>query len=261
MRRGDYDALVRTLRRGAANTLIGLATALAIVAVALPLFLNPMWVAFEQGRAEAIAWTGFAEPELRAATDAILADLVFGPPEFDVAIAGDPVLNARERGHMRDVRGVFTGFFAATLVLGTAAFAVAARRRGADRVQTWRSVRGGALALTGALAIGGIVSLVAFEALFEVFHRIFFAGGTYTFDPATERLVQLFPFRFWLETAVAVGTVCMVVAGLVVVATRGRAAGASSASAAAATATAVDTDADAVADPAAPTLRASGPSR
>ena len=103
---------MRTKRGGAANVLIGLATALAIVAVTLPLFLNPVWVAFEQGRAEATAWTGFTEPELRAATDAILADLVVGPPDFDVAVAGTPVLNERERGHMRDVRGVFIGFFA-----------------------------------------------------------------------------------------------------------------------------------------------------
>ena len=110
----------KRLRGGAAAVLIGLATALAIVAVVLPLFLNPVWVAFEQGRAEAAAWTGFSEPDLRAATDAILADLVVGPPDFDVAVAGEPVLNERERGHMRDVRGVFAGFFAVTLVAGSA---------------------------------------------------------------------------------------------------------------------------------------------
>ena len=38
---------------------ISLATALVILAVTMPLFLNPWWVAFEQGRAEAGAWTGF----------------------------------------------------------------------------------------------------------------------------------------------------------------------------------------------------------
>lgn len=63
-----------------------------------------------------------------------------------------------------------------------------------------------------ALVIGGVVSFVAFDALFEVFHRLFFAGGSYTFDPSTERLVQLFPFRFWQETAIAVGAVCIVIA-------------------------------------------------
>jgi integral membrane protein (TIGR01906 family) len=206
---------VERLRGSAASILIGLATAIAIVAVSLPLFLNPVWVAFEQGRAEATAWTGFTETELRAATDAILADLVIGPPDFDVAVAGTPVLNERERGHMRDVRGVFMGFFAVALVLAAAALLLAARRRGAARVATWRAVRAGALTLIAMLLIGGAVSFVAFDALFAVFHRLLFAGGSYTFDSATERLVQLFPFRFWQETAIVVGAVCIVLAGMV----------------------------------------------
>lgn len=210
-----YDDPVRTIRGAAATTLIGLATALAIVAVTLPLFLNPFWVAFEQERAEATAWTGFTEPELRAVTDSILSDLVLGPPDFDVAINGAPVLNERERGHMRDVRGVFIGFFAIAAALTTAAILVATRRRVGERAGSWRAVRGGALALIVVLLVGGALSFVAFDALFETFHRIFFAGGSYTFDPATERLVQLFPFRFWQETAIVVGAVCVVLAGIV----------------------------------------------
>ncbi len=213
-----------TLRGQAANTLVGLAAALAIVAVTLPLFLNPWWVAFEQDRSGATAWTGFTEVELRAATDAILADLVIGPPTFDVAVGGSAVLNERERGHMRDVRGVFIGFFAAALLFAAVAIVVHARRRGATRAASWRAVRAGALTLIAVLVVGGVVALVAFDALFEVFHRIFFAGGSYTFDPSRERLVQLFPFAFWQETALAVGAVCIVLAGLLAVVASRRAA-------------------------------------
>jgi integral membrane protein (TIGR01906 family) len=113
------------------------------------------------------------------------------------------------------VRGVFGGFFAVTAVAAAVALVVATRRRGSERAGSWRAVQGGALALIAALVVGGVVSFVAFDALFETFHRIFFAGGSYTFDPATERLVQLFPFRFWQETAIVVGAVCIVVAGIV----------------------------------------------
>ena len=213
------------LRCRAAGVLIGLATALLIVAVVLPLFLNPWWVAFEQGRSDAAAWTGFSEPDLRAATDAILADLVVGPPDFDVAVRGEPVLDERERGHMRDVRGVFIGFFALTLVLAAAAGTVIAvrRRSSPGRSRNWGAIRNGAIALVVMLLVGGVVSFVAFDALFETFHRIFFAGGSYTFDPATERLVQLFPFQFWQETAIVVGAVCVVLAAAVAVIAHGRA--------------------------------------
>jgi integral membrane protein (TIGR01906 family) len=208
---------VRTPLSRVADIWIALATALAIVALTLPLFLNPLWVSFEQGRAEATAWTSFSEPQLRSATDAILADLVVGPPEFDVAVAGEPVLNERERSHMRDVRGVFIGFFAVALIALAGGVVIAVRRRGEERAASWRAVRAGSLGLVALLVVVGIVSLVAFGPLFEAFHRVFFAGGSYTFDPGTERLVQLFPFRFWQETAIAVGVVCIGVALVVAV--------------------------------------------
>ena len=201
---------------------IAVATAIGIVAFVLPFFLNPVWVAVEQDRAQAGAWTGFAPPELRFVTDAILADLIVGPPDFDVALGSDPVLNERERAHMRDVRAVFIGFFAIALVAVALAVVIAARRRGSARGASWRAVRRGALALILVLLIVGAVSFLAFDTLFEVFHRLFFAGGSYTFDPATDRLVQLFPFRFWQESAIAVGILAIGLAGVVAILASGR---------------------------------------
>jgi len=209
---------VEILRGKAASFLIAVATAVIVIAVVMPLFLNPLWVAFEQGRAQATAWTGYSEAQLRSATDAILADLVLGPPDFDVIVDGQPVLNERERSHMGNVRGVFMGFFAIAAVLAVAAVIVAARRRATGgHGSTWGAVRNGALGLIVALGLIGFVAVVAFDALFEIFHQVFFPGGTYTFDPTTERLVQLFPFQFWQETAVAVGVVAAVVAAIVAV--------------------------------------------
>ena len=215
---------------------IALATAIGIVALVLPLFLNPAWVGFEQGRAEAAAWTGFSDADLRTATDAILVDLVIGPPDFDVEVAGAPVLNERERSHMRDVRTVFAGFFVIAVVLVIAAVVVVARRRGpTERAASWRAVRSGAIGLiVGLVALGG-VAFIAFDVLFETFHRLFFAGGSYTFDPATERLVQLFPFAFWQETAIVLGVVAIVVAIVVALAANWRLTRAEAEAAAAAT--------------------------
>lgn len=213
------------LRRRAAASLIGVATAVAILALVIPLFLNPIWVAFEQGRSQATAWTGFDEPQLRSATDAILADLVFGPPDFDVEVEGVLVLNEREQSHMRDVRGVFIGFFMVAIGLAVAAGVVAVRRRRTltESIASWRAVRNGAVGLIAGLTLIGAFAFVAFDVLFEIFHQLFFAGGTYTFDPGTERLVQLFPFQFWQETSVAVGMVAAIAAALVAVVAHRRA--------------------------------------
>jgi integral membrane protein (TIGR01906 family) len=205
-----------------ADGLIALATAVTIIAVVIPLFLNPVWVGFEQGRSQAVAWTGFSEPDLRTATDAILADLVIGPPDFDVVVAGEPVLNEREQSHMRDVRGVFIGFFALAIGLLAVAIVIVLRRGRAGRASVWGAVRTGAFGLIVGLILVGGIALLAFDQLFEVFHRVFFAGGSYTFDPATERLVQLFPFQFWQETAIVLGIVAILVAIVVAVVAQGR---------------------------------------
>lgn len=217
-----------------AGVLTAVATAVVITAIAIVPFLSPAWVSFEQGRANATGWTGYTTAELGAATDAILADLIIGPPDFDVEVRGEPVLNERERSHMRDVRGVFAGFAGVALVAAAGllvGFALARRRGHAERA--WRAIRNGARGLAIGVVIGGVIALVAFDAAFEVFHRLFFSGGTYTFDPGTERLVQLFPFTFWSETSMAVGAVILVLAIGVAVSAgrrlRGRAASAATA--------------------------------
>jgi integral membrane protein (TIGR01906 family) len=198
------------LPRVAASVVVAVATAIVILALAIFPFLNPLWVSFEQGRSQAAAWTGFTPAELRTATDAILADLVLGPPAFDVEIGGQAVLSAEERGHMQDVRGVFLGFGALALV--SVGVLAAAHRLARGGAAFWRPVRSGAIGIAGAVVAIGLVGLLAFDAAFEAFHQLFFADGNYTFDPATDRLVQLFPYQFWVETSFAVGAVVLVLA-------------------------------------------------
>ena len=83
--------------------LVGLSTMITIVALAILVFLNPVWVAFEQDRTGAAALTGFDAATVHAVTNSILHDLAFGPPDFAVAV-GQAVLGVRERAHMVDVR-------------------------------------------------------------------------------------------------------------------------------------------------------------
>ena len=211
--RTGYDWAVKTVGGGARSVLIAFATAIVIVAAVILPFLTPAWVGFEQGRADATGWTGYTTGELQAATDAIVADLVLGGG-FTVDVNGTPVLNERERGHMEDVRTVFRGLWILAAV-SLIVLAVAARRP--DHARTWRAVRGGALGLTVGVVVVGVVGLVAFDQLFEFFHRIFFPAGSYLFDPRSDRLVQLFPFQFWEETAMVVGVAIIAVSLLVAV--------------------------------------------
>ncbi len=84
-----------------------------------------------------------------------------------------------------------------------------------DRRRIVRAIGlGGAATAIGVVVIG-IVGLVAFEPLFELFHRIFFPGGNWAFDPRTERLVQLYPYAFWQVIAAALGVVAAILGVIV----------------------------------------------
>jgi integral membrane protein (TIGR01906 family) len=198
--------------RAAASLVVAAATALVIVAVAIVPFLNPLWVSFEQDRARADVWTGYAPAQLRQATDALLSDLIIGPPDFDVAVGGQPVLDERERSHMRDVRGVFTAF-AVLALIGGLLLVVMSRLR--PRAGFWGAVRIGAASLTLGVVVAAVASTVAFVQVFEFFHAVFFPSGSYDFDPRTDRLVQLFPEQFWFDTALVLAIVILMLSLLV----------------------------------------------
>ena len=206
------------LERRLGTVAVALSTAVVLVALAIVPFLTPPWVAFEQGRTGAAELTGFTPSELRTATDAILGDLVLGPPDFDVrgARSGQPILTAAERAHMRDVRAVFGSFYLvaalAVLILGITALMSRKPTPTWSRRDTWRAVRLGALGLGATIAVAGVIALIAFDAAFAVFHQLFFSGGNYLFDPRTSKLVQLFPDAFWFETSVVVGAVIFLLA-------------------------------------------------
>jgi integral membrane protein (TIGR01906 family) len=200
-------------RRIGGGWLVAAATALVLLGGSIVPFLNPVYVRFEQDRTGAVALTGYSTSELDQVTGSLLGDLLLWRGDFRVAVDGAPVLKEAEMGHMVDVRGVFAGFFA--LVLGGLAILLIAFRRGRGteaRAATWRAVAGGARGLAIGIAVAGAFTVFAFEAAFEVFHRLFFTAGSYTFDPRTDRLVQLFPEAFWSETAIVVGATALVAA-------------------------------------------------
>jgi integral membrane protein (TIGR01906 family) len=208
-----------TAARTLAALTVALATCLVLLGLAVAVFFNPWFVAFEQGRSGASAASGYTPDELRRATDGILSDLYLGG-EFAVSVRGAPVLDERERAHMRDVRAVFAGFWLA--VAASAAVIALARARSHGAAWLWRAAAAGATALGIAVVGLGLVATVAFDALFELFHRLFFAGGTYLFDPRTERLVQLFPDAFWFETSILLAGVIVILAIAVRLAARRR---------------------------------------
>lgn len=190
------DALVLRL-------LVPVATMLTIGLVALLLLFTPQWVHSALDAARAPYWLGMDNQTTHEYSDRTIRDLLFGPGTFDLtAPDGSAFYSADERAHMRDVRVVLYGFLvvAAVSAVGLAALAV---RRKLDR-PFMRSVgRGGSALAIGSVVVGA-VALVAFDAVFELFHRLLFPGGNFSFD-SSQRLVQLYPYAFWQLTGAALG--------------------------------------------------------
>jgi integral membrane protein (TIGR01906 family) len=113
---------------------------------------------------------------------------------------------------------VFAGFFliAALAAVGLVVLVAGARRMG-HAGRAWSAISAGMRGLIVAMVVAGVIALVAFDAVFEIFHQLFFPAGSFTFDPRTDHLVQLFPFDFWSETTIVLGVVIVVIAGVVAI--------------------------------------------
>ena len=206
-----------TFVRALGSALVAISAALVVVAAGVLVFLNPLWVGVEQARTHADRFTGYAMDDVHRVTNAILGELLLGPATFLQQVAGVDVFDPRERQHLADVRGVFLGFFG---VVAVAIVVVAvAGWRARDRERLWRAVAVGTAVLAGVVMTLGALFALFFDAAFDFFHRLFFASGSYTFDPGEERLVQLFPEDFWSETSIALAAVIVVLSlGVTVIA-------------------------------------------
>lgn len=196
------------LSRGAGG-IISIAVILLIAAVALATLFNPAWIGPAQERAGVPSITGWSSAEVERITGSLVRDVLLGPPQFDVIDSeGLAVLGDAERGHMSDVYTVLRAFALVVLVVGGAGALLLWRHR--SEAAVWRAVARGAGILAVAGAVLAVLVTFFFDAAFLAFHLVFFPQGNFSFDPATQRLTQLFPGQFWIESATAA-----VVVGLV----------------------------------------------
>lgn len=113
------------------------------------------------------------------------------------------LFNEKEVHHMYDVKRLLWGVYAAFAVsaaclLALTAAGFALQRRAHAPTLARRALWGGALTV-GLLAAFGLLSVVAFDALFLLFHQVSFANDFWQLDPRTDYLVLLFPQGFWFD--------------------------------------------------------------
>lgn len=188
-------------------------TGLVITALALLPLLTPWVMHGVLDAADSASWLGADAQTTHSLSDWTVDELVFGPGLWQgLGPDGAPFYDASEVEHLRDVRQLlWLTFLAATLAL-VAILVVLERSADGDEIIAAIGLGG---AMTAVLVVvAGVVGVLAFDPLFELFHRVFFPQGDWAFDPGRQRLVQLYPFAFWQIMAAALGAL-MAVLGVV----------------------------------------------
>jgi len=137
-------------------------------------------------------------------------------------IGGNKMFYPDELSHMEDVKKVVSSTSIALYILAGISIAILIWF---VIMKQWSSIRK-AVNAGGWITIGLISTLlifliVSFDTLFDRFHRIFFADGTWTFDQSTT-LIRLFPFEFWRDAFIFVIAFSLIVGILLVLVTRKR---------------------------------------
>ncbi len=215
---------VRTAAFGLAipGSVMAGAAAITILGAVLLFLLTPIYLHPALDLAGSATILGLERDTVWRLSDQTVSEILVGPGSFALPITagGERFYDEAEAGHLRDVRLVLYAFLA--LWVAGVATMVAALGWARDRVILWRAVGRGALVLAGLLTVLGAFSLIAFETAFELFHRVFFPGGNYAFDPGSQRLVQLYPIAFWQLTSAVLGVAAIAAALAVVFGARRR---------------------------------------
>ncbi|MFH1559984.1 MAG: DUF1461 domain-containing protein [Chloroflexota bacterium] len=128
------------------------------------------------------------------------------------------LFNEGEILHMRDVKGMVRGVYriqeiTGAYIVGYVIVVLLATRGRSARALAGRVIWG-SLFTAGLLAFGGLALLVGFDQLFEAFHVLGFASGTYSFDPRYNYLTRLFTEGFFMQATLFVTLAVMVQAAL-----------------------------------------------
>ena len=187
---------MKSLRRLLRRALFALAAAALTIAATTAIFLTPPVVHLLLGVSDAPATLGVEPAVAEGLSDALVGDLLTDGA-FDASLGDVPLLSAGERAHLVDVGGLLR------MVLGAGVGGLLLLGFARLRRRTWlrAAARDGALLIAGGALAAAAAFALAFDATFSFFHGLFFAAGTWTFNPATDRLVQLYPERFWILAA------------------------------------------------------------
>lgn len=187
---------MKPLRRLLRRSLLALAAAALAIGTTTAIFLTPPVVHLLLSISGSHTVLGVESRVAEALSDSLVGDLLTDGA-FDAPLGDTPLLSAGERSHLVDVGALLR----TVLVAGFGGLIALLLARTHRRAWLRVAMRDGAALIAGGALAAAAAFTLAFDATFSFFHGLFFAAGTWTFNPATDRLVQLYPESFWVLAA------------------------------------------------------------
>lgn len=221
----DLDEEVAKDKRGASRllqVLLAIIVPVLVLAAAVRLVASPLFVWLEYRLPH------FPADELGFGTDDRVlygsygVDYLFNGADSrylsELAADGGPLFTEAEVGHMADVKRIMLiGMaLAAVLLLVTLIFALLLRRwRPGAVARGFFSAAWVALVLVAALVT---LAVLGWQDFFSGVHGVLFAEGSWQF-PADSTLIRLYPAQFWMDAAIGVGGLMVLIALLLLIIT------------------------------------------
>jgi integral membrane protein (TIGR01906 family) len=191
------------------NWLVSLLSFLLVVAVPpflvltnVNLFMRPQFVYYEYSRSDFPPSSRFEPADRRRFAVETVRYTRGELNDADLMNLG--VYNERELVHMRDVQNLAVPALMLNYALGAMiGLAMLVLWRTGKLAAARRGLFNGAgvtLAIFGAL---GFFALVAFNAFFVAFHRVFFVGDSWLFA-YTDSLIQFYPQPLWVDASLGI---------------------------------------------------------
>lgn len=120
----------------------------------------------------------------------------------------EPLYNEEEVLHMADVKGVMRVLFRVNEVAFAVVLATVAGRflwaREGDLRRLSRDTLYGLAAGAVVAGLVGVLAITGFDSAWNQFHEIVFTNDFWQLDPATDRLIQMFPEPYWQESVLLI---------------------------------------------------------
>ena len=164
--------------------------------------------------------TGIALAELERVDRELVQYFNSNEEYLDIVLStGVPLYNQKEISHLKDVKDLVKldyrlQWLTLAYVVGYALIVLVWQRSGWRRALAGlgRTIMfGGGLTLT-LMAILGLALFVAFDRVFLAFHLLGFSNLLWVLDPATDRLIQMFPQGFFYDAALRLAGITLVIA-------------------------------------------------